>query len=607
MQSKQNRTYSMWQNTGFMLRTAWPHTKSVPLLCLALAVVTAGQTVAELLIAPAILDRVETAAPLGQLVRTILAFSGVILLLSGLKAYLNENTLFGRISVRTKIMAMINSKKAGTSYANLLDTRFLNMEEKARDATNSNQKATEAVWTTWTAILTNFLGFVVYLALLSGLHPLLMVVVCVTAAAGYFINKRIQQWGYRHREEQAAYDKQLGYLRSTGLDRSYAKDIRIFGLRGWLDEVWNKTLRLYQAFLRKRESVYIWSSVVDLVLALARNGVAYGYLIWLTLHDGLRASEFLLYFSAVSGFSTWITGILEQFSTLYQQSLDISTVREFLEWPEPFRFEDGAPLEKDLQTPYELRLEDVSFRYPEAEADTLRHIDLTIHPGENLAIVGLNGAGKTTLVKLLCGFLDPTEGRVLLNGQDIRQYNRKDYYRLFSAVFQDFSVLDATVAENVAQQVDGIDEQRVWTCLEQAGLTETIRKLPNGLQTHIGRQVWEDGIELSGGQTQRLMLARALYKDGAILALDEPTAALDPIAENDIYLKYNEMTAGRTSLFISHRLASTRFCDRILFVDGGRIAEEGTHESLLALGGGYARLFEVQSQYYQEGDVHHVQ
>ena len=161
------------------------------------------------------------------------------------------------------------------------------------------------------------------------------------------------------------------------------------------------------------------------------------------------------------------------------------------------------------------------------------------------------------------------------------------------------------MAENVAQRVDGIDTDRVWDCLAKAGLTETVQALPQGLDTKLGRQVFEDGVELSGGQTQRLMLARALYKNGPILALDEPTAALDPLAEDDIYQKYNRMTAGRTALFISHRLASTRFCDRIVFVAEGRIAEEGTHESLLAAGGGYADLFEVQSKYYREGGEHY--
>lgn len=317
----------------------------------------------------------------------------------------------------------------------------------------------------------------------------------------------------------------------------------------------------------------------------------------------MSASQFLLYFGAISGFTQWVTGILEQFLKLHRQSLELSTVREFLEWPEPFLFEEGEKIEGEPDGRYEVRLEHVSFRYPDAKCDTIHDLDLTVTAGERLAIVGCNGAGKTTLVKLLCGFLDPTQGRVLLNGEDIRKYDRRDYYALFSAVFQDFSVLEGSVAENVAQHANEIDENKVRECLAQAGLTEKIASLPHGIQTKIGREVYEDGVELSGGQIQRLMLARALYKDGPILVLDEPTAALDPIAENDIYMKYSSMTCKRTSVFISHRFASTRFCDRIILLADGKIKEEGTHESLLARGGEYARLFEIQSRYYaQEGE-----
>ena len=181
-----------------------------------------------------------------------------------------------------------------------------------------------------------------------------------------------------------------------------------------------------------------------------------------------------------------------------------------------------------------LKLENASFRYPGADADTIHEINLTVHPGEKLAIVGLNGAGKTTLVKLLCGLLDPTQGAVLLNGRDIRDFDRRKYYALFSAVFQEFSVLDVTIAEQIAQSRDNIDYKRIDDCVEKAGLTSMIEKLPEGLQTHMGREVYLDGVLFSGGQMQRLMLARALYKNGPILLLDEPTAALDPIAENDI-------------------------------------------------------------------------
>lgn len=593
----------MWQNTGFMIGRAWCTYKSVVFLCIPLALVTAGTTVTELLIAPAILQKVETAAPLCELVRTIAVFGTVLLVLMGLRGYIDTNTLFGRVSVRMSIIRLLGDMVAGTSYPNLLDTGFIRSEEKAFAACSSNRKATEDIWTTWTEILTNVIGFLVYLLLLSGLSPLLVCIMAALAAAGYFVNKRIGEWGYRHREEEEKYQKDFSYLRKTATERKYAKDIRIFGLKSWIDEVWDSTMRLYEAFLKRREGVYIWINVVDLLLAFLRNGIAYAYLLYFVLKNGMSASQFLLYFGAISGFTQWVTGILEQFLKLHRQSLELSTVREFLEWPEPFLFEEGEKIEGEPDGRYEVRLEHVSFRYPDAKCDTIHDLDLTVTAGERLAIVGCNGAGKTTLVKLLCGFLDPTQGRVLLNGEDIRKYDRRDYYALFSAVFQDFSVLEGSVAENVAQHANEIDENKVRECLAQAGLTEKIASLPHGIQTKIGREVYEDGVELSGGQIQRLMLARALYKDGPILVLDEPTAALDPIAENDIYMKYSSMTCKRTSVFISHRFASTRFCDRIILLADGKIKEEGTHESLLAKGGEYARLFEIQSRYYaQEGE-----
>ena len=592
--------YNVWQNTAYMLSAAWDTRWSVPVLVVLLAVCTAGRTTAEMLISPAVLGKLESGAPLGRLLGTIGGFTILLFALTALCYYIDHLTMFGRCGVRLELLKRINTKRTRTAYANLLDEAFRLMYQKGHDACMNNRASGEAFWKSWTDILTNLIGFGVYLALLSGLNPWLCVLTALTAVVSYFSTKNINEWGYRHREEGAKITRSLHYLRNTAEGREFGKEIRIFGLRQWLTDLYDSALRLNYAFLEKRERAYLTANLIDLALLLVRNGAAYAYLLWFTVTRGLPVSEFLLYFGTASGFAQWVSGILEKFAKLYKQCLDISTVREFLEYPEPFRFEDGLPLEKRLDTPYELRLEGVSYRYPGAEKDTIHKLDLTVRPGENLAIVGLNGAGKTTLVKLLCGFLDPTEGRVLLNGQDIRPYNRRDYYKLFAAVFQDFSVLSATVAENVAQCRTGIDEARVWYCLDEAGLTEKVQSLPKQLETQIGREVYEDGVELSGGQTQRLMLARALYKDAPVLVLDEPTAALDPIAENDIYQKYNEMTAGKTSLFISHRLASTRFCDRILYLKDGRVAEEGTHEELLKRGGGYADLFEVQSQYYRE-------
>ena len=597
--------YNLWQNSWYMVKLAWRYSKSVLAICIILAAATTGETVVQLLIAPGILQKLELRASLPQLLGAIAIFTGALILFAAAKEYFDLNKLFGRVTVRIKLIEAIAEKMAQTSYENLLDTAFLQRKERASSACDDNQSPAESIWLTWTNILANLLGFAVYLALLSSLSPLLILVVIATTAAGYFVSRKVNQFGYLHREEEAAYTAEMRYVKRTVTSRAFAKDIRIFGLKPWLMEVWQKSFQLYESFLRRREKHYFLTNLADFLLSLLRNGISYAYLLHLTLTEGLSASTFLLYFTAASGFTQWITGILEQFTTLSKASLEISVVREFLEWPEGFQLTGGDPIPDAVNGTYELQLEHVTYRYPGAAEDTIHDLSLTLHRGEKVALVGLNGAGKTTLVKLLCGFLDPTQGTVRLNGVDIRKLNRRAYYKLFSAVFQEFSLLEATVAENVAQQVEGIDEEKVWQCLQNAGLSDAVRALPQGLKTHLGRSIYDDGTELSGGQTQRLMLSRALYRDGAVLVLDEPTAALDPITESEIYLKYSEMTQGKTSLFISHRLASTRFCDRIILLENGSIAEEGSHEALLQRGGSYAKLFSVQRRYYEEGGESH--
>ena len=305
---------------------------------------------------------------------------------------------------------------------------------------------------------------------------------------------------------------------------------------------------------------------------------------------------------------------MENGELLGRLSFDYSRLRLFLEAPEGGIFREkredaGEETWKEAQKRRPgaqpkaagIEMEHVSFTYPGSGEPTLKDLNVTLRPGEKIALVGLNGAGKSTLVKLLCGLYRPTEGAIRVDGRPLSDYGREEYFSLIAAVFQDVKLLPLTIAQNVASEnTDAVDRQRVRQCLALAGLLDMVDDLPQKEDTPLGRGVLDDGIELSGGERQKMWMARAFYKNAPVLILDEPTAALDPLAEQEIYEKYVRMSEGKTSLFISHRLASTRFCDRILFLENGRITEQGSHEELMEKNGAYARLFEIQGKYYRK-------
>ena len=343
------------------------------------------------------------------------------------------------------------------------------------------------------------------------------------------------------------------------------------------------------------------SNAVDEILTLIRDGAAYAYLIYLVLAGHISVANFTLYFAAMAGFSLWASGIADQLTKINRMSLEICDIRDYLDLPDKFNRGEGVPLPEKNAWPFEVNFEHVSFIYPGSHQKVLDDFNLKIKPGEKVALVGLNGAGKTTCVKLLCGLYRPTAGRILVNGKNMLDYNRDEYFRLFTAVFQDIFVLPVSIARNIAPDIEGpLDQKRIMKCLRLAGLEEKVRSLPQGMDTPLVKEIHDDAAQLSGGELQKLLLARAIYKDSPMLILDEPTAALDPIAENELYQRYNELTLGRSSLFISHRLSSTRFCDRIVFLSDGKIIENGTHDELIRANGKYAELFTIQSHYYQD-------
>ena len=437
-------------------------------------------------------------------------------------------------------------------------------------------------------------------SVISFVSPALVPILTIAPLVNWFCARLYRRWEYANRGKWADIDRRLEYVQRMPGDFQAAKDIRVYGLADWFKETFKGLARQRLAWEKRQTGREFLSRIADLAVILFRDGAAYALLIHMTLSGEITVDGFVLYFSAISMFASFVGNIVEEWNGMHTSSLSICDYRQYLDLPE-WNGTGEADVDRHLRGAPEITFEHVSFCYEGAEEETLRDIHFTVKPGEKIALVGLNGAGKTTLVKILCGLYRPTGGEIRINGVPARHFARKDYYRLFSPVFQEVKTAFFTLAETVAGDFGGkVDLEKARECMRLAGLGEKIDQLPRGIHTKLDKQVNQDGTELSGGQLQKLMLARALYKNAPILVLDEPTAALDPIAENQIYLQYNRMSKDKTSLFISHRLASTQFCDRILYMKEGRIAEEGTHEQLLQLGGEYSRLYQMQSCWYRE-------
>ena len=596
---KEKPAYSTLQNTAYVIKNAWQRDKIVLWVILVQIFLTVALSTVGIFLPAAVVERITSGASVESLIITILAFTAVLAYLRAANNYFETKAQVRRIGLRGKIGLDIMMKVIGTDYANLEDKKFTDAKQKAQDQTSNNNTSTEQIYFNFTRLGTNILGFVVYIILLAAISPFVLLITAATTVFGAAVRHWANKWRFRHDNEQATFSKRLWFINSLGANFNYAKDIRLFNMVPWLRSTFAKYVNNGFNYNRMAESRQWLADATSFLGGFVRDGVAYAYLIWQVLEGNITVDIFVLLFAAVGGFSGWISGILEEIATLNHHSLNYCRIREFLEFPNKFTREGGDIPPKAAQ--YKLELKNITFRYSGSDVNVLENVSLSISPGEKLAIVGLNGAGKTTLVKLLCGLYDPTEGEVLLNGTDIRTFNRDEYYKLFTAVFQEFNILPNTVAENISQQLGtGMNTSRVNECLEIAGLTNKIAALPYGTESLMVKEVNEEAVEFSGGETQRLMLARALYKDAPILLLDEPTAALDPIAESELYERYNELSYGRTSIYISHRLASTRFCDRIIMVANKGIAEEGTHRQLMDKNGMYAELFEIQSKYYKE-------
>ncbi len=587
--------YSLWQNLAFLWRNIWLWDKTLLMNSALKVPVTVALPLLGIYLSSHVVKLVTEGRAPEQIVLRIALFSVAIFAVTAITNVLDGSIRAHSLMHRFQYLRLTAIKSMDTDYENIESPAGRQRFTKAYQTMDGNNGAAEASVGSCVAVAANLFGLVTYASIITTLNPLIILFIILIAAANYYLAKRYNLWEFQSRDNWVSIDRKLSYLLAKSLDFSQAKDIRLYNMADWFH-------RLHERFLSERQAWYTrtanrWFAVeaVGSLLAFIRDLVVYGYLIHLLVAKGLSADSFVLYFGVIGGLSTWLMGFASEWSKLDKHSLSLCDLRDYLEMPDRFNRGVGAPLP---QSTCEIEFRNVSFGYTPDEL-LFSNLSFTIGRGEKFAIVGHNGAGKTTLIKLLCGFYAPTAGEILVGGRNILEYNRTEYHSLFAAVFQDMNLLPISLRDNITSGAPA-DDARVREVVRLAGLAEKTDALPQGLDSRLGKSLYDDAIELSGGETQKLALARALYKGGHILVLDEPTAALDPIAESAMYEQYHEMSTGKTSIFISHRLASTRFCDRICLIENGSIVESGTHDTLMAQGGKYSAMFEIQSHYYKQ-------
>lgn len=444
----------------------------------------------------------------------------------------------------------------------------------------------------------NITGVIVYSYVLGQVHWVFIVLVFTSSILNFFYGRRVNKIEDKNKEILAPINRKLQYLKDKTGDFNQAKDMRLYNMVHWFGGVFKELSNQKYTLLERVVRIKLLGNILNAVFSVGIDLVAYVYLINLIISGSISVASFTIYFGAIATTSNWIGGLLNSGLDFHKLSLYVKDYRSFMEIESKLERRKNG-IQTITSEAKAIEFKSVSYRYPEAEQDTIQGFDLSIAPGEKIALVGVNGAGKSTLVKLLTGLYIPQTGSILIDGEKTEDFSSEAYYNLFSVVFQDYYELPVTIEEMILQGKQKSSE-KLKEVNKQSGMDIILEGFEGKEQTKLVKRVYADAVDLSGGQKQKLQLAKALYKDGPILVLDEPTAALDPIAENEIYQQYEELTVGKTSIFISHRLSSTRFCDRIIYLEEGKILEQGTHRQLMQKKGKYYEMYETQSYYYKE-------
>lgn len=530
--------------------------------------------------------------------------AGVLLLNAGVKSCVS--ILNSRISFKCNytrrgyFCRQFVDKVLSTDYVNVEPQESQRQIQKGAYAINSGWIGTEQLMKQSIEIAVCILGLAVYGASVVFLDLRILLIMLIMFMPDYYFRAHAIRFQDSLIEENTRIYRTKNYLNRSGLDIRAGKDVRVYEMEGWFHRVYESVVKAARSYAVRTELRWYLPSFFDHICISARDLLAYYILIRMAVSGEISPAVFTMYLGIIAGFSEWMNSIAHALNVIRRSSHEFNHYLAVMNAKDEFLHEGGMQI-PDSQKPLKIEFENVSFRYPGADKDTIKSLSFVINPGEKIALVGNNGAGKTTIVKLLCGLYQPTGGRILVNGFELSKVNIDEYQKLISVLFQDIQPLAFNIEMNVSGRgEDETDHKKVKESLKGAGLWEKVTTLPKREKTYLSQTLDDGGIQLSGGEAQKLLLARAIYKDGNFLILDEPTSALDPIAESRMYEEYNSMTREKTSVFISHRLASTKFCDRILFIEDGSIIEEGTHGQLIEKNGKYKEIFDIQSHYYQE-------
>ncbi|WP_371803804.1 ABC transporter ATP-binding protein [Candidatus Lokiarchaeum ossiferum] len=510
--------------------------------------------------------------------------------------YTFENT-FTRNS---NFLIRLANHQVTTDYINIETIKRRKTISQAFEAISGNYHGIEMLLKQTPLFFINLVGLVIYGVLIAIYVPYILGILFIMTIVNYFLTKRANNFLAKMKHNLNDEFNEKYYLSKDTTNPNYGKDIRLYNLGKWFDKLFVNLTKNRRNVIGNIEKKFLFANLSNTIFLFIRDFLGYGILLGLVINRQIDLATFTFLIGIVAGFSMWLNGFTQAFNYLRSSNVSVNNYRECLAVESGFN--KKCISKNNLTYPLTIEFKNVTFAYPDAEEPTINNLSFIIKPGEKIALVGSNGAGKTTISKLLCGLYKPDDGVISVNNYDINRFNIDEYMSFLSVVFQDSEPLSLTIENIIAcSKSDDINQDMMWEAIRKSGLKEKIMSLNNKEKTYITQVFDESGIRPSGGEIQKLMLARSLYKNAPILILDEPTAALDPIAEEKLYIQYKELVEGCTSIFISHRLSSTKFCDRIFYLDEGCITEEGSHRELMKLNKQYREIFDIQAKYYKEG------